>query len=89
MCIQGLGHFSPLPLPRNDKLISSKLKISSQALWLKPIILATWEAKIQGIIVQGQPWQNILKTPSQPIKAGHGGMCLSYQLCGEAQIGRL
>jgi hypothetical protein len=45
-----------------------------------PVILATWEAKIRRIIVQGQPRQKVHKTSSQPIKAGRGDMHLSSQL---------
>jgi hypothetical protein len=38
------------------------------------------EAEIRRTKVQGQPGEKVLKTPSQPIKAGHGGFYLSYQL---------
>jgi hypothetical protein len=38
---------------------------SSQAQWLKPINLATWETEIGRIIIQGQPKQKVLETPSQ------------------------
>jgi hypothetical protein len=33
--------------------------------WLIPVILATWEAKIERIVVPGQPRQKVCKTPSQ------------------------
>jgi hypothetical protein len=32
--------------------------------WLMPIILAIWEAEILRSIVQGQPGQIVLETPS-------------------------
>jgi hypothetical protein len=44
------------------------------------VILATPEAEIERIVVGGQPGQKVSKTPSQLIKAGHGGMCLSSLL---------
>jgi hypothetical protein len=52
-----------------------------QAEWLTLIILVTWEAEIGGIMVPGQSWKKVHKTPSQSIKAGRGGTCLSFQLC--------
>jgi hypothetical protein len=33
-------------------------------MWLTPIILTNWEAEIGRIMVQGQPGQIVLKTPS-------------------------
>jgi hypothetical protein len=36
-------------------------------MWLKPIILATWEAEIGRITIPGQPRQNVHETLSQPI----------------------
>jgi hypothetical protein len=38
------------------------------------------EEQIWKITVQSQPRQKVCKTPFQPIKAGHGGVCLSFQL---------
>jgi hypothetical protein len=35
----------------------------NQALWLTPIILATWEAEIRWILVQSQPRKIVLETP--------------------------
>jgi hypothetical protein len=32
---------------------------------LTPVILATWEAEVRSIVVQGQPKQTVLKTLSQ------------------------
>jgi hypothetical protein len=38
---------------------------NSQAPVLRPIILATWEAEIRRIVVQGQLGQRVCKTLSQ------------------------
>jgi hypothetical protein len=43
------------------------------------IILATWEAETGRIVVGSQLRQKVSRTPSQPIKAGHGGIHLSSQ----------
>jgi hypothetical protein len=40
------------------------LKKQARCQWLTLVILATWEAKIGRIKVQGQPRQIVLKTPS-------------------------
>jgi hypothetical protein len=58
-----------------------KIGLSGQVQWLIPIILATQEAEIGRIVVQGQPRQKVHKAPSHPIKAGHGATCLSSHLC--------
>jgi hypothetical protein len=44
----------------------------------KPVILATPEMEIRRIMVQGQLGQKVHKAPSQPIKAGCGGMCTCH-----------
>jgi hypothetical protein len=33
--------------------------------WLTPVVLATWEAKIERIVVPHQPRQKVCETPSQ------------------------
>jgi hypothetical protein len=48
------------------------------------IILTTQEVEHGRTAVQGQPREKVLH-PSQPM-AGNGGMCLSVQLHGEAQM---
>jgi hypothetical protein len=52
-----------------------------QGQWLTPIILATWKAEIRRVTVGGQSRQKVRGVPSQPIKAGCGGMHLPSQLC--------
>jgi hypothetical protein len=42
-----------------------KKDFPGQAHWLKPVILATQEAEIKRIKVQGQPRQKFMRTPSQ------------------------
>jgi hypothetical protein len=46
--------------------IKNKNKLGTDS----PVILATWEANIRKIMVQGQPWQIVQETPSpkQPEK---------------------
>jgi hypothetical protein len=63
-----------------------KCKRCTRCRWLTPVILATWEAQIEGMIVPGQSRQKkkkVYETPSQPI-AGCGGVHLSSQLQQEA-----
>jgi hypothetical protein len=48
-----------------------------------PVILDTQEAETERIIVQGQPGKKVIGTPSQLIKAEHGGTDLSSQLLGK------
>jgi hypothetical protein len=36
-----------------------------------PLKLATWEAELVGIIVQGQPRQKVFKRPSQPMAGAY------------------
>jgi hypothetical protein len=50
----------------------AQTQAGGQEQWLNSTILATQEAEIRIIAV--------LKTSSQPIKAEHGGTCLSFQL---------
>jgi hypothetical protein len=47
------------------------------------VILATWEAEIRRIVVQGQLGH---ETPSQPIIAGHSGTHLSSQATQDSEI---
>jgi hypothetical protein len=34
--------------------------------WLTPVTLATWEAEMERIVVQGQPRQIVCETPPSP-----------------------
>jgi hypothetical protein len=63
--------------------ICMKRQQQGLAQWLVPIILATQEMEIRRIVTQGQPRQKVSETPSQPIKAGQSGACLTSQLCGK------
>jgi hypothetical protein len=51
------------------------------------VILATQEAEIQRIRIQGQIMQKVCKTPSQSIKAEGGGLILSSHLCSKQKDG--
>jgi hypothetical protein len=57
-----------------------KMRYTKQSLsgywWLMPVILATWEAQISGIVVQSQPWQRVCKSLSQkyPTQKRAGGV---------------
>jgi hypothetical protein len=53
--------------------------------WLTLVILATWEAGIRRIAVQGQPRENSFRDSIQSV-AGHSGMCLSSQATWEGKI---
>jgi hypothetical protein len=66
-------------------LIKDKDFFEGRCWWFTPVILAIWETEIGRIKVQGQPRQNVSKTPSQPI-ARHGGSHLSSQAIWEADI---
>jgi hypothetical protein len=41
----------------------SKIWLYVSVWWLKPVILATWEAEIRRIMAWGQAGQKVLKTP--------------------------
>jgi hypothetical protein len=56
-----------------------------QVQWLTPVILATGEAEIRKIEFRGQSRQKVIETPSQPVKAGHGGTPLSSSYSGGIQ----
>jgi hypothetical protein len=53
----------------NSVEFPKRFKIS-QVQWLTPMILATWEAEMGRIAVQGQPRQIVHKIPTQPIARG-------------------
>jgi hypothetical protein len=53
--------------------------------WLKPVILAIWEAEIRRINFQGQPGRKLTRPPSQPMARCSG----AHQLHEEAQLGEL
>jgi hypothetical protein len=71
---------TPLPPYRggNNIFDHSKMLIAGQVQWLILVIQAT--LGIRRIKVGGQPKQKVCEMPPQPV-AGHGGTCLSFQLC--------
>jgi hypothetical protein len=63
-----------------------KKKQNAMHWWQMFAILATLEGEIGRMIFWGQPGQKVHKTPSQSV-AGHGGTCLSSQLCRKLRLG--
>jgi hypothetical protein len=53
--------------------------------WLTPVILTTWEAEIGRIILRGQSWQIVIKTPISKITSAKwtGGVAqvVDHLLC--------
>jgi hypothetical protein len=56
-----------------------------QAQWLKPLTPATWKAEIRRMEIQGQPWQKVQETPSQPKAV----CCMWYASVNPAMWGSL
>jgi hypothetical protein len=40
-----------------------KTSVRAWSQWFTPVILATWESEIRGVVVQGQPEQMVHETP--------------------------
>jgi hypothetical protein len=66
----------------------------SQARWLMPVILATWEAEITRITVRVQLEQNVVRFLPSPhshhhsqTTARYGGTCLSFKLLWKLRCG--
>jgi hypothetical protein len=53
-----------------------------------PVILATWEAEIRGIMVGVQPRQKRSQTPSQPMPGHSGTCCMPVILAANGSINR-
>jgi hypothetical protein len=62
-----------LPHLKIKTIFTIKEMFKGQAQSFMLVILTIWEAKIRGILVQGQPRQKVHMIPSQPIKAAHSG----------------
>jgi hypothetical protein len=56
--------------------------------WLTPVPLATWEAEVRRLAIQGQLTQKVHETPSQPI-GRHSDIHLSSQTIWEVEIERI
>jgi hypothetical protein len=59
-----------------------------RCLWLKPLILASWEAEIGKMEVGDQSRQKIPNSPSQPIP-GHNDAYLFSEATWEVEIRRM
>jgi hypothetical protein len=49
---------------KKEKIYMKRIPIAGPYQWLTPVILATWEAEIRRIMVQGQTRQIVLTTLS-------------------------
>jgi hypothetical protein len=65
----------------HTKKVKLRKEYRSWAQWLKPVIPVTQVVEIRKIKVGVQPKPKVCETPLHPIKAGHGGVCLSAQPC--------
>jgi hypothetical protein len=53
-----------------DESISFQRSYQLGQWWLRPIMLASWEAEISSIMVPCQPWKNLHRLPLQWKKPG-------------------
>jgi hypothetical protein len=58
--------------------------LSFQVSWLEPVILSTWEEESWRIVVRGQPEQEVLETPCQPMVRSVGAHLSSLAMWGSA-----
>jgi hypothetical protein len=66
--------------------IRYKIQVRGLVLWLKPLVLDTWEERSGGLRFEASPGKKLARLPSQSM-VGHSDISLLFQLCREAQAG--
>jgi hypothetical protein len=74
------GFFHVINCVQEGKHYSNYFQVFKRRAWWGGVITVTWEAERERILVSVQTGQNVHETPTYPIKAESGGVCLWYYL---------